>query len=470
MNYQYYINFHLINQFQFQVYSTFVFHQENLKKVEVHFHFFLSSSSNNRFDNSYIFLLTTEDEILYGVCLYYYRSNQDNIINSSDKTPVAFNPQEMTKQERLSRLLHTPKVRKSIPSVGPLLDHFIIVAPTSQTEKKKDELSILYQFPPDKPVSIPGILDFCFPSGSKPKESRGPLSLFLSSSSNNRFDNSYIFLLTTEDEILYGVCLYYYRSNQDSSLINSSDNNINNLLNAPVLCFCIITRFPFFKLHFEVIESIIEHLYPTSEDQKTNRETILSTSIENFSESTLKSLKIEEETQDNLTIAKILRAFYKLQPPEPGRSVYLYASSNSKVIQYKRVPRGDEEEAFAEWSLSYTLQFLSRKQLFFLLSAVLLEKKIALVSSNLRLLSSVVLSFIPLIRPFIYQSSIIPILPDKLHSFLEAPVPFLVGITIMPPAEECPKDVIFFQIESGTIGGCRYEDLPNLPGLSDLYP
>ena len=37
------------------------------------------------------------------------------------------------------------------------------------------------------------------------------------------------------------------------------------------------------------------------------------------------------------------------------------------------------------------------------------------------------MSFVPLMRPFIYTSVMIPILPENMLSFLEAPVPFVVG-------------------------------------------
>jgi len=45
----------------------------------------------------------------------------------------------------------------------------------------------------------------------------------------------------------------------------------------------------------------------------------------------------------------------------------------------------------------------------------------------------------PLLRPFVYQSVMIPILPEMLLEFLEAPVPFVLGLTSAPPKHSFPK-------------------------------
>ena len=52
---------------------------------------------------------------------------------------------------------------------------------------------------------------------------------------------------------------------------------------------------------------------------------------------------------------------------------------------------------------------------------------------NIGILSAVVLSLIPLMRPFAWQSLLLPILPvqDKMLDLLEAPVPFIVGVKVL---------------------------------------
>jgi hypothetical protein len=50
-----------------------------------------------------------------------------------------------------------------------------------------------------------------------------------------------------------------------------------------------------------------------------------------------------------------------------------------------------------------------------------------LVTPNLRLLSAVVLCFIPLLRPFVWQFSILPALPTRLFPMLNSPFPLICG-------------------------------------------
>ncbi len=50
----------------------------------------------------------------------------------------------MTKQERLSRMLHTPRDHAPLPSQGPLFEHFIVVGlPHADAQKPE----ILFQYP-----------------------------------------------------------------------------------------------------------------------------------------------------------------------------------------------------------------------------------------------------------------------------------------------------------------------------------
>ena len=51
---------------------------------------------------------------------------------------------------------------------------------------------------------------------------------------------------------------------------------------------------------------------------------------------------------------------------------------------------------------------------------------------NLGLLSAAVLSLIPLIRPFAWQSLLMPVLPthEEMLNLLDAPVPFVMGVQV----------------------------------------
>ncbi|KAJ7194644.1 hypothetical protein O6H91_Y514600 [Diphasiastrum complanatum] len=62
-----------------------------------------------------------------------------------------------------------------------------------------------------------------------------------------------------------------------------------------------------------------------------------------------------------------------------------------------------------------------------MLTGALLEKQLVVICPNLGILSAAVLSLIPMIRPFEWQSLLLPVLPNKMLDFLDAPVPFIVS-------------------------------------------
>lgn len=88
----------------------------------------------------------------------------------------------------------------------------------------------------------------------------------------------------------------------------------------------------------------------------------------------------------------------------------------------------EEALALSVWTVATVCRALSLESLLALLAGTLLEKQIVVICPNLGILSAVVLSLIPMIRPFEWQSLLLPVLPKAMLDFLEAPVPFIVGI------------------------------------------
>ena len=65
-------------------------------------------------------------------------------------------------------------------------------------------------------------------------------------------------------------------------------------------------------------------------------------------------------------------------------------------------------------------------------AAILLEQQMVMFCPNIGLLSTAVLSLIPLIRPFAWQSLLMPVLPalDQMLDLMDAPVPFILGVQV----------------------------------------
>lgn len=68
-----------------------------------------------------------------------------------------------------------------------------------------------------------------------------------------------------------------------------------------------------------------------------------------------------------------------------------------------------------------------------LVNAVLLEKQLVVFCPHIGTLGSVVLSLVPLLRPFTWQSLMMPVTPVSMLGFLDAPVPFVLGVQYKTP-------------------------------------
>ncbi|GAB2218080.1 hypothetical protein Droror1_Dr00001297 [Drosera rotundifolia] len=88
----------------------------------------------------------------------------------------------------------------------------------------------------------------------------------------------------------------------------------------------------------------------------------------------------------------------------------------------------EEATALAVWAISSICGSLRLESVLTLLAGALLEKQIVIVCSNLGILSASVLSIIPLIRPYQWHSLLMPVLPNDMLDFLDAPVPYIVGV------------------------------------------
>ncbi|KAK3436183.1 hypothetical protein EUGRSUZ_C00822 [Eucalyptus grandis] len=90
----------------------------------------------------------------------------------------------------------------------------------------------------------------------------------------------------------------------------------------------------------------------------------------------------------------------------------------------------EEATALSIWTIACICGSLRLENVLTLFAGALLEKQILVVCSNLGILSALVLSVIPLIRPYQWQSLLMPVLPNDMLEFLDAPVPYVVSILL----------------------------------------
>ncbi|CAN8232572.1 unnamed protein product [Cochlearia groenlandica] len=190
---------------------------------------------------------------------------------------------------------------------------------------------------------------------------------------------------------------------------------------------------------------------------------------------------------------QILCEYYQLKCPARGSTVTFHPLEHLHPVKYHRHDEAAllntpgsaidisleiaeahtavmaEEEAFAlsTWAVAWLCGSLRLDNVLMIIAGALLEKQIVFICSNLGVLAASVLSIIPIIRPFRWQSLLMPVLPDDMLEFLDAPVPYIVGLKNKTSEVQSKLtnvivvDVIKNQIKS--------QSIPQLPQYRDLY-
>ncbi|KAL8494449.1 hypothetical protein ACS0TY_025311 [Phlomoides rotata] len=140
---------------------------------------------------------------------------------------------------------------------------------------------------------------------------------------------------------------------------------------------------------------------------------------------------------------------------------------SNDVSQVKlKLANAEEAASLSLWSTATICRVLSLDSILTLVTGVLLEKQILFFCPNLGVLSAVVLSLIPISRPFEWQSLFLPILPGKMLDFLDAPVPFIAGVQKkLKDMKNKTSDLIQVDIIKRQVNTC---DLPQLPRRKEL--
>ncbi|CAH9132864.1 unnamed protein product [Cuscuta epithymum] len=210
---------------------------------------------------------------------------------------------------------------------------------------------------------------------------------------------------------------------------------------------------------------------------------------------------MEWAKENNNELLQIVCSYHSLPLPSRGSNIVFHPLEHLPRIKFKRssiselgvsnedlavekqdlemiakvdfdLAAAEEAVALSVWTTAATCRALSLETILTLVTGVLLEKQVVLVCPNLGVLSALVLSIIPIIRPFQWQSLFLPILPWKMLDLLDAPVPFIVGLQ-QKPADLRTKisNLIYVNVAKDQAKPCYMPSLPRFKELvSELQP
>ncbi|CAA0815230.1 DENN (AEX-3) domain-containing protein [Striga hermonthica] len=216
----------------------------------------------------------------------------------------------------------------------------------------------------------------------------------------------------------------------------------------------------------------------------------------NYDEDLSFDMIMEWARENKNDLLQIICGYHSLHLPARGGKVIFQPLEHLQAIEFQRVPISalglfekyldkntkdssqlklaiaEEAVALSLWSTATICRVLSLESVLAIVTGVLLEKQVVLLCPNLGVLSAVVLSLIPIIRPFEWQSLFLPILPTKMFDFLDAPVPFIVGIQQkLADMKMRTPNLVQVNINKNQVKTCNLPQLPQRKELiSELGP
>eukprot|EP01126_Amoeba_proteus_P062353 TRINITY_DN8465_c0_g1_i16.p1 TRINITY_DN8465_c0_g1~~TRINITY_DN8465_c0_g1_i16.p1 ORF type:complete len:603 (-),score=116.71 TRINITY_DN8465_c0_g1_i16:14-1822(-) len=275
-----------------------------------------------------------------------------------------------------------------------IFDTFVIVQ-FNEASSSKDKRKIVFHHPEQTSKvdrTTQSLPLFCFPEDS--------LSEHIGD--RNCVNEDFSFVLTLSDgSKRFAFCRRY--TTREQTIWN------------PPLCYCVTSRLSSMSLFSELIDCVEVLEYETQS---------CDASVHFLSQILLQPLLEKGET---LTVSVPVQG--------TTRKLKIQRSSNEDYEYLDHVTFD-----------SVLFRCVPVSHLLLLFEGLLLEKRIILISSKLSHLSSGINALAAIVYPFSWQHVFIPILPRSLIEFVQAPMPFLIGIlTSVQPLLEQQK------IEEGTI-------------------
>lgn len=164
----------------------------------------------------------------------------------------------------------------------------------------------------------------------------------------------------------------------------------------------------------------------------------------------------------------VYNILYEVPLPAPGRSLKFHGIYEPIVCQRP----GPGELPLADFPLAEAFALLGVENLVQVFTCTLLEMQILLYSQDYQRLMTVAEGITTLLFPFQWQHVYVPILPASLLHFLDAPVPYLMGLQSKEGTDrsklELPQEanLCFVDIDNHSIE--LPEDFPQFPNKTEF--
>eukprot|EP01047_Picozoa_sp_COSAG01_P035882 COSAG01_NODE_2775_length_7095_cov_4.918811_6_plen_829_part_00 len=244
--------------------------------------------------------------------------------------------------------------------------------------------AVLQQYPPHQRAECPmpggDVSLFCMPTGVNIAHHFGPpLPTFF----------SFCLTVTEEGQRMYGCCVTFYEPLEATGRDRDMDEYTVDLYTPK--CMCLLSRWPF----FDPFREFLVLLFTLSQGPNV--------------------VPLER---------RLFHLLFKTPMPSYGTTVRV--SLESSLIDFTRPPLVDFP--LIDTSMMPLFRCLDIDNILVLFKTLLLEHKVVMHSKHKSLLLPAAETICAILFPFKFQHVYIPVMPTGLAEYLQAPVPYLIGM------------------------------------------
>ncbi|KAK1940479.1 Suppression of tumorigenicity 5 protein [Phytophthora citrophthora] len=301
------------------------------------------------------------------------------------------------------------------------------------------EATVAFAHPPESQFNVESLEHFCFPTGIKTTS----VMRNEPSGENKYYEEGEFFVLMISGGGIQGQNVQYVMCMKGAITIRGGDDDGKDL-EVPI-CYCIIAQVPFIPFFRAVLQGFLDSLQNEFESSTDNG----CSSLNSIVTDKVRYFFAEGFTQftDNLLqhagfIDDTIRQLKTIPLPDKGQSLSVNVFPDIELAltrPHKENVQDEKVVLLLQWALPSLLSRLSIDRLLQILSLLLLETKIIVVSDEIPLLSSATLGLASLLHPLVWAGPLISVLPPSMHEYMEAPVPLICGVDELPRNFECSK-------------------------------
>uniref|UniRef100_A0A8D8PXI4 DENN domain-containing protein 5B n=1 Tax=Cacopsylla melanoneura TaxID=428564 RepID=A0A8D8PXI4_9HEMI len=173
------------------------------------------------------------------------------------------------------------------------------------------------------------------------------------------------------------------------------------------------------------------------------------------------------QSQSDLSIESyVFYMLYEVTMPGPATSLSFICYPN--ITSYLVSPGLEHELPHFDFPIRQVFMLMGVDVFIQLFTCVLLEKQILICSSDYQKLMLVAESLCCLLFPFKWPHVYVPILPSSMYHFLDAPVPYIMGLHSKESRVNIPSEFSLCFVDLDTKSVQFPEDFPSIPQKSDI--